>query len=147
MSKSIRPEPANALCTTAEPKRWIDALDLTLRHLSALESVCVSEEAGKQVAFLSSSNHLPARERQGARWERTNSSVLRMDRGALQTKIIIQSRSTRSGEVFRGSSQQQGDGYQAGTPRRGLPSPWGWLLQVRLLAFLAESPAVLWCES
>lgn len=51
MSKSIRPEPANVLYSTAEPKRWIDALNLPVRHLSALESVCLSEEAGNKLLF------------------------------------------------------------------------------------------------
>lgn len=51
MSKSIRPEPANVLYSTAEPKRWIDALNLTSGHMSALESVYLSEEAGNKLLF------------------------------------------------------------------------------------------------
>lgn len=66
--------------------------------------------------------------------------------GCLGDKIIFRSRSTGSGEVFGGCCEQQGDGCQAGTPQRGLSFPWGWLLQVQLLASLAKILAVFWCE-
>lgn len=75
-------------------------------------------------------------------WTKTqeNKSQCGVDgQGYLTYKIVFKSRRIHSGEVFTGSSEQQGDSYQ-----RGLAFSWDWLLQV---ASLAKSLAVLWCES
>lgn len=159
MSKSIRPEPANALYTAAEPKRWIDALYLTLRHLSALESTCLSEEARKQVAFLSSFNHLPKRRRQGARCERTSPGAVWTGRGVWWAKWPREAgehaEETRSEERRRRPGEEPTTGNMA---QGGDVSPtrlgsraraallWASLPQIKWLTSPAEILAGLWLE-